>query len=621
MKQLFPRANTPRWIIFLIDLTLCVFGLFIAYLVRFEFAVPKEEWDLAVKFIPVYIAIRGIAFFFGKTYSGIIRYTGSQDAIRIFVVLSLGSLLFFALNVVAHGLFKSIFLVPTSVIIIDYLLSLFALIIFRLAVKMIYAEVTKERKEKKRIVVFGAGEGALILKRTLDKDASAEYEVMAFFDDDTRKAGKQLEGIRIYPTADLEDWLNHHDVEDLFISLPDIGVERKRELADLAVRHKLKLKHVPHARNWINGSLSANQIRTVQYEDLLGREEIHIESPRVRNFVQGKRVLITGAAGSIGSEIVRQILMFNPEGVLALDAAETPMFQLGRLNEMAVESGKLELVIGDIRNETRMVRVFEHFKPEVVFHAAAYKHVPLMEENPAEAVFTNVFGTKLVIELSQRFNVSNFVLISTDKAVNPTNIMGASKRIAELIVQSKAGALRSVVTRFGNVLGSNGSVIPVFRKQIEQGGPVTVTHPDIERFFMTIPEAVQLVLEAASGDGDNEIVVFDMGKQIKIAELARKMILLSGLEPNVDIQIEYTGLRPGEKLYEEVLASEENLKATHHPKILKANPRTINESELNEKLILLHQAALAQDNMLLVSIMKELVPEFKSNNSTYSQLD
>lgn len=621
MKQFFPRANTPRWIIFLIDLTLCVFALFIAYLVRFEFAVPKEEWDLAVKFIPVYIVIRGIAFFFGKTYSGIIRYTGSQDAIRIFVVLSLGSLLFFGLNVIANGIFKTIFLVPTSVIIIDYLLSLFALIIFRLAVKMVYAEVTKERKEKKRIVVFGAGEGALILKRTLDKDASSEYAVMAFFDDDTRKGGKQLEGIRIYPSADLEDWLSNHDVEDIFISVPDLGVERKMELADLAVRHKLKLKHVPHARNWINGSLSANQIRTVQYEDLLGREEIHIESQRVRNFVQGKRVLVTGAAGSIGSEIVRQILMFNPEGVLALDAAETPMFQLGRLNEMSVDSGKLELVIGDIRNETRMVRVFEHFNPEVVFHAAAYKHVPLMEENPAEAVFTNVFGTKLMIELSQRFGVFNFVLISTDKAVNPTNIMGASKRIAELIVQSKAGALRSVVTRFGNVLGSNGSVIPVFRKQIEQGGPVTVTHPEIERFFMTIPEAVQLVLEAASGDGDNEIVVFDMGKQIKIAELARKMILLSGLEPNVDIQIEYTGLRPGEKLYEEVLASEENLKATHHPKILKANPRTINEHELNEKLILLHHAALAQDNMLLVRIMKELVPEFKSNNSTYSQLD
>ncbi len=605
----------------MIDLTLCVFALFIAYLVRFEFSVPKEEWSLALKFIPIYVTVRGSAFFLGKTFSGIIRYTGSQDAIRIFVVLSMGSILFFSFNLIAKGVFNSVFLVPTSVVIIDYLLSLFALIIFRLAVKTIYAEVTKERKEKKRIVVFGAGEGALILKRTLDKDASSEYEVLAFFDDDSRKAGKLLEGIRIYASTDLETWLNKHEVEDLFISIPEISVERKRELADVALRHKLKLKHVPHARNWINGSLSANQIRTVQYEDLLGREEIHLDSPRVRSFLSGKRILVTGAAGSIGSEIVRQILLLNPAGVLALDAAETPMFQLGRANEDAVHAGLLELVIGDIRNETRMNRVFEHFKPHVVFHAAAYKHVPLMEENPAEAVFTNVFGTKLLLDLSHRHQVNHFVLISTDKAVNPTNIMGASKRIAELIVQSSSSTLKSVVTRFGNVLGSNGSVIPVFRKQIEQGGPVTVTHPDIERFFMTIPEAVQLVLEAASGEGENEIVVFDMGKQIKIAELAQKMILLSGLEPNVDIQIEYTGLRPGEKLYEEVLASDENLKPTHHPKILKAFPRSMNETELNEKLQRLLQAAQAQDNMQLAGVMKELVPEFKSNNSTFSQLD
>ncbi|MFM7769881.1 MAG: polysaccharide biosynthesis protein, partial [Bacteroidota bacterium] len=443
----------------------------------------------------------------------------------------------------------------------------------------------------------------------------------AFFDDDMKKAGKQLEGVRIFSTNEMENWLSKETVEELFISIPDLSNARKSELAEIAVQHKLKLKHVPHARNWINGSLSANQIRTVKYEDLLGREEIQINSPRVSAFVKGKRILVTGAAGSIGSEIVRQLLKLNPQLVVALDSAESPMFQLGRELESNPVDVKFEMVIGDVRNESRMRKVFEAFNLDVVFHAAAYKHVPLMEDNPSEAIITNVFGTEVVLNLAIEHQVSHFLLVSTDKAVNPTNIMGASKRIAELLVQANAGSIKKVVTRFGNVLGSNGSVIPVFRRQIEQGGPVTVTHEKIERFFMTIPEAVQLVLEASTTDGDNEIVVFDMGKQIKIADLARNMIVLSGLEPDVDIQIHYTGLRPGEKLFEEVLSAEENLKATHHPKILKASPRQINSIELNESLVRLKEAALSQENMVMVKIMKDIVPEFVSNNSEFSSLD
>lgn len=620
MKLVFPKQITPRWLIFSIDLALCAFAFLGAYLIRFEFAIPKNELELMVLFAPIYFVVRAVSFFVGKSYSGIIRFTSTQDAIRLGFVLLLGSLSFVLLNFLRRGI-NGAYLVPLSIVILEFLLSGALLVFFRLSIKFLYMELKSSKGSRTKVVVFGAGEGGLLLKRTLDRDRNSALEVVAFFDDNQQKVGKKLEGVDILSAKKLDDFLASNLIEELIISVPEIAIARKRQLVDLALKYKVALKHLPHANNWINGELSAKQLREVKFEDLLGRDVIQMSSNEVKDIIQNKVVLVTGAAGSIGSELVRQCLLLNPAKVIACDVAETPMFLLGNELSKFIDEGKLEMVIGDVRNELRMRRMFEAFQPKIVFHAAAYKHVPLMENNPAEAIATNVFGSMKVLEIAAEFGAERFVMVSTDKAVNPTNVMGASKRIAEMIVQSKDTSLICVTTRFGNVLGSNGSVIPVFRKQIEEGGPVTVTHRDITRFFMTIPEAVQLVLEASAMGKGNDIFAFDMGQQVRISDLAEQMIRLSGLEPGQDIEIQYTGLRPGEKLYEEVLATEENTVPTRNEKILSAKVRTVEASELKEKLSRLEEQMNLQNNQEMVRVMKEIVPEFKSNNSEFSLLD
>jgi FlaA1/EpsC-like NDP-sugar epimerase len=620
MKLVFPKQITPRWLIFSIDLALCVFAFIAAYLIRFEFAIPKNELDLMLFFAPIYLVVRAVLFYVGKSYSGIIRFTSTQDAIRLGFVLLQGSIAFVVLNFIRKGI-NGAYLVPLSIVILEFLVSAALLVFFRLSIKFLYMELKNTGASKTKVVVFGAGEGGLLLKRTLDRDRNSALNVVAFFDDNQQKVGKKLEGVEILSSKKLDDFLASNQIEELIISIPEIANARKRELVDLALKYKVTLKHLPHANNWINGELSAKQLREVKFEDLLGRDVIQMSSKEVESIIQNKVVLVTGAAGSIGSELVRQCLLLNPAKVIACDVAETPMFLLGNELSKFIDEGKLEMVIGDVRNELRMRRMFEAFQPKIVFHAAAYKHVPLMEDNPAEALATNVFGSMKVLEIAAEFGAERFVMVSTDKAVNPTNVMGASKRIAEMIVQSNVTSLICVTTRFGNVLGSNGSVIPVFRKQIEEGGPVTVTHRDITRFFMTIPEAVQLVLEAGAMGKGNDIFAFDMGQQVRISDLAEQMIRLSGLEPGQDIEIQYTGLRPGEKLYEEVLATEENTVPTHNEKILSAKVRNVEASELNEKLSRLEEQMNLQNNQEMVRVMKEIVPEFKSNNSEFSLLD
>jgi FlaA1/EpsC-like NDP-sugar epimerase len=620
MKLVFPKQITPRWLIFTIDLALCAFAFIAAYLIRFEFAIPKNELDLLLLFAPFYFVVRAVLFYVGKSYSGIIRFTSTQDAIRLGFVLLQGSLAFILINFIRKGI-NGAYLVPISIVILEFLVSAALLVFFRLSIKFLYMELKNPRGSKTKVVVFGAGEGGLLLKRTLDRDRNSALEVLAFFDDNQQKVGKKLEGVDILSSKKLDEFLASNPIEELIISIPEIANVRKRQLVDLALKYKVTLKHLPHANNWINGELSAKQLREVKFEDLLGRDVIQMSSNEVKDIIENKVVLVTGAAGSIGSELVRQCLLLNPAKVIACDVAETPMFLLGNELSKYIDDGKLEMVIGDVRNELRMRRMFEAFQPKIVFHAAAYKHVPLMEDNPAEAVATNVFGSMKVLEIAAEFGAERFVMVSTDKAVNPTNVMGASKRIAEMIVQSKDTSLICVTTRFGNVLGSNGSVIPVFRKQIEEGGPVTVTHRDITRFFMTIPEAVQLVLEAGAMGKGNDIFAFDMGQQVRISDLAEQMIRLSGLEPGQDIEIHYTGLRPGEKLYEEVLATEENTVPTHHEKILSAKVREVESSELSEKLSRLEEQMNLQNNKEMVRVMKEIVPEFKSNNSEFSLLD
>jgi FlaA1/EpsC-like NDP-sugar epimerase len=617
-----PAKNTPRWLIFLIDVVICFVALVIAYLVRFEFAVPKTEVQIALAFLPWLLGIRIIGFVLGSTYAGIIRFTGSKDTQRIFTVLSCGSLVFVIANLIRWKFFDGKYFLPFSIIILEYLMSLFAMVVLRIGVKLLYMELKTPDKVLARVGIFGAGDSGHITKRTIDRDNRSGKAVVAFFDDNTDKSGKKIEGVSIYAADKLQDYLASHKLDEVIIAVQNMPPLRKKALVDLLIEANVKVSNIPPAQQWINGELSLRQIRDIRIEDLLGREAIRLEDAMVASTIANRVVLITGAAGSIGSELARQILQFNPKGVILLDQAETPLFELE--NELRL-LGHLpfEVVIGDVRQKERMRRVFEHFRPEIVFHAAAYKHVPLMENNPSEALLANVLGTRNTADLAAEFAVRKFVLISTDKAVNPTNVMGASKRVAEMFVQSKNQVVPTafITTRFGNVLGSNGSVIPIFKRQIESGGPLTVTHPDVTRFFMTIPEAVRLVLEAASMGTGGEIFAFDMGESVKVVDLAKNMIKLSGLELNKDIEIKFTGLRPGEKLYEEVLSAGEDMLPTHHPKILIAARKPQEFSIVSAEVDHLIGLFDDQNNEAMVRQIKRMVPEYISNNSNFEALD
>ena len=502
---------------------------------------------------------------------------------------------------------------------------------FRLFVKIVYAEIKTIDVERKNIVVYGAGESGLITKRTVDQDKDSRLKVICFLDDDPKKREKTLEGLKIYHTfQDFDLILSKFKVDELIISIQDLNRKRKEEIVDMCLKHKIIVKTVPPATDWINGEFSAKQLKNIKIEDLLERDPIELDQEAISGQLNDKVVLITGACGSIGSELVRQVIKFYPRLVVLVDQSETPLYELQLELKEKSNYVDFKVAIADIRNYDRMEDIISTYRPEIIYHAAAYKHVPLMEENPNEAVCTNVGGTRNVADLAVKHHVDTFVFISTDKAVNPTNVMGASKRIAEIYVQSLNAELerrkgihhtRFITTRFGNVLGSNGSVLPRFRKQLESGGPITVTHPEISRYFMTIPESCQLILEAGMMGRGGEIYVFDMGESVKIVDLARKMTSLSGFKIGQDIQIVYTGLRPGEKIREELLNNKEKTLPTHHPKIMigkvREYPFDLVEKETNEIL----QMPGNSKEREIVSKMKSIVPEFLSNNSIFEELD
>lgn len=570
----------------------------------------------------VILATRLLLFLFFGTFKNIIRYTSTTDAIRISATIILGSLLFVIGNIVSYYGLGRPNLVPYSIIIIELMMTAGLILGYRVLLKVAFLEMRAPTKEKTWVVVFGAGESGIITKRAIDRDAGSKYRVLAFFDDDLRKAGKKIEGIPIYNAEKLEETLNQNQVAHVILAIQNLSPARKAEITDLCLQYKTKVLVVPPVRRWINGELSFKQIRKINIEELLERDVIQISNDKVGQEIAGKVVLITGAAGSIGSELVRQVSEFHPAMLLCVDQAETPMFHLQ--NELDQHRFKdYKIIIGDICDEKKMRMIFSTYKPDIVFHAAAYKHVPMMEQNPSEAVRNNVLGTRVLADFAMEYNTGKFVFISTDKAVNPTNVMGASKRIAEMYVQAhdKKANTRFITTRFGNVLGSNGSVIPQFRKQIESGGPVTVTDAEVTRYFMTIPEAVSLVLEAGTMGQGGEIFIFDMGKSVKILDLAQKMILLSGLTLGKDIQIEFTGLRPGEKLYEELLADKENTLPTYHDRIMIARVENRDaaaiEADINDFPSLVNDSNETE----IVRKMKLIVPEFQSRNSIFEQLD
>lgn len=495
---------------------------------------------------------------------------------------------------------------------------------------------------KRKVVIYGVGETGVATKRTLDSDPNVNMKVVAFVDDDLRKKGKVVDNVKIFHTDELAKIIELEEINDLILTSQNITPERKNKAIDLCLEYNVKVLSVPPLKTWVNGSFKVNQIKNIKIEDLLERKPIMIEEDLISEQIKGKRVLVTGAAGSIGSEMVRQLVKFKPQLIILNDIAETVLHELQlELQDNNIFDNFIAY-IGDVRNKNRMEKLFETFKPHYVYHAAAYKHVPMMENNPCEAICTNVGGTKVIADLAVKYKALKFVMVSTDKAVNPTNVMGASKRIAEMYVQSFFHALHQepttfknglghlnqqtnktkfITTRFGNVLGSNGSVIPRFKAQIQKGGPITVTHPDITRYFMTIPEACRLVLEAGSMGNGGEIYIFDMGQSVKIVELAKKMIKLSGLIPNQDIKIVYTGLRPGEKLYEELLNDLENTIPTHHEKIMIAKVITNDFDQVNRSVERLVDLACSYEDREVVKKMKELVPEFKSKNSIYEELD
>lgn len=618
----FPHS-TPRWMIFLMDLLICMFSLILAYLLRFNFAaIPQSELETFTLVFPYVIVIRAISNYLTKTHRGIIRYTSTKDAQRIFTVNTSTSILFALINIISFYWISDRFVVPFSILVIEYMSTTFLMINLRLAYKLIYLEFVNPSGSKRSVIIFGAGEAAIITKRTLDRDAGMKYKVLAFIDDDKKKWDMKLEGITIEGPDKLEDILKVGNVAHLIISVQNMNSKRKERIVETCLKYNVKILNVPPASSWINGELSFKQIKKIRIEDLLERNLISLNAENIEKQTLDKVLLITGAAGSIGSEIVRQLSRFNPRKIILVDSAETPLYEI----ELELKNAALcsyEIIVADIRNKERIESIFKKFNPQIVYHAAAYKHVPMMEHHPIEAIDTNVLGTKVVADLSMQYKVEKFVMVSTDKAVNPTNVMGASKRIAEMYVQAlnTQGQCKFVTTRFGNVLDSNGSVIQLFRHQIEKGGPITVTHPDITRFFMTIPEACQLVLEAGAMGKGGEIFVFNMGESVRIADLAKKMVQLAGLTPGRDIQINYTGLRPGEKLFEELLANKENTLPTHNPQIMVGKVREYAYQEVAQNVDTLISILHSQDSTALVKRMKEIVPEFISRNSTYEELD
>ena len=622
----FRHSTIPGWIVLFVDLAIFVVAFFVAEAFALRSIVGLTFKSIVVKFV-VTFAITLIAFLTMKSYKNIIRHMGLNDIWRIIWVCIFPALVCFIVNFVNNKwrVINSDYLLSYRAVAMLYTILVVLMLLSRFAMLYVYNQYFKRQRSSFNVVIYGAGAAGVIANNALKQDLRYEYRVVAFIDDDLSKVNQQLDSVPVIRARDVLNprFVAKKRVEQLIIAIPTIRLMHKQAITNRALDLGLTVKSVPHISNWINGSFSSAQIRDIRIEDLLGRDPIKIDNINVIREVLDKTVLVTGAAGSIGSEICRQLLQYKPKQIIMLDQAESPLYDLQfelRNNEpykKYVDS--MQFVIANVKDQPRMEEVFETYRPDLVYHAAAYKHVPFMEENPYEAIYVNVFGTKNVADLAIKYGTEKFVMVSTDKAVNPTNVMGATKRMAEIYIQSRsAEGTHFVTTRFGNVLGSNGSVIPLFKKQLAAGGPLTVTHKDIIRYFMTIPEACNLVLEAGAMGQGGDIFVFDMGKPVKIYDLAKKMIQLSGLK---DIEIKEIGLRPGEKLYEELLANKENNIPTYHPKILRAEVRHYNIEDVDREYAELLDIMYTLDDRKIVAKMKGIVPEFVSNNSIYCELD
>lgn len=618
-----------RWLVLVIDLGIVMFSFTLATLLRTNFRYQEIDlYNFQFHFLFL-LFIRIGAFLYFQSFTGIIRHTSIEDAVLILKAVFTGTFIaaVFSLALRYYSGLDMLFYVPLSILAIDFFICLFLMVTLRFLVKSFYESFINEFKPAVGVLIYGAGYSGLLTKNVIQNDRGINYQVLGFIDDNESKINKTIEGIRVYSLVEaLDKFVDNYEGLQVIMAINNIGLQAKRKISDVFLDRGVVVKTLPPVDKWVGGEFAINQIHNVKIEDLLGREEIQMNNKRISEEMNSQSIMVTGAAGSIGSEIVRQLIAYFPAKIILVDQAESGLFDLEyELSGLIPSNTELVVKVADVSDYQRMALIFKTHKPGIVFHAAAYKHVPLMEKNPYEAVKINIIGTQVLAELAAENGVDKFVMVSTDKAVNPTNVMGATKRFAEMYTQSmnqlEGVRTKFIATRFGNVLGSNGSVIPLFKKQIERGGPVTVTHPEITRYFMTIPEACELVLEAATMGEGGEVFVFDMGESVKIVNLAKKMITLSGLRVDRDIEIKYTGLRPGEKLYEELLNNDENTLPTHHPKILIAKVNTPTYAFMEIQVASMLKLLAEGGNNELVAKIKEVIPEYKSNNSVFEKLD
>ena len=616
----------PIWTILLIDVLIIVVSSLLAYALRYDFRSIFLESSTIDKTIVWTVIVNLVFFRLFRTYSNVLRFSSFIDIMRIFVSLTVSYALLMISSVLLAS-YLDIRLAPVSVLFMAYIISFAIMSCSRIVVKMFYELLNFDGSHSANVFIYGAKEAGVNIAKALRVNLRNHYRLRGFIADEPELINKVMMGVKVFPNDEsLIDVLNDRDVHTIIISPAKMEELKKSDMADRLLAHNIKLMTAPPLSEWSGQTLNRTQLKEIQIEDLLQRDPIEIDIHKVASHLEGKRVMITGAAGSIGSEIMRQVASFNPYKLILVDQAETPLHDIRLELQDRWRDIDAETIIADISNATRMEDIFKEYQPQYIFHAAAYKHVPMMEDNVSESIQINVFGTRTLADLAVKYGAEKFVMISTDKAVNPTNVMGCSKRICEIYVQSLAKKLQEkgghvtqfITTRFGNVLGSNGSVIPRFRDQIQRGGPVTVTHPEIIRYFMTIPEACRLVLEAGSMGNGGEIYIFDMGKPVKIVDLAKRMISLSG---RTDVKIEFTGLRHGEKLYEELLNVKELTKPTYHEKIMIATVREYDYDEVKQRIQKLIEVSYTYDQMQIVAAMKDIVPEFISKNSCFEALD
>ena len=618
-----------RWLVLAIDVIIAIFSFLAATALRLNFRYEELHLEVFIYHFVFLLSIRLITFLYFKTYSGIIRHTSIEDAVLILKTIFTGTMVAAVISLAIRYFLQveTLIYVPISILVIDFFICLFLLVSLRFMVKKFYESFINEFKPAVGVLIYGAGYSGLLTKNVIQNDRGINYQVLGFIDDNESKVGKTIEGIRVFNLDEaLDKFVDTYEGLQVIMAIKNINIQAKRKISDVFLDRGVVVKTLPPVDKWVGGEFAINQIHNVKIEDLLGREEIQMNNKMISEEMNSKSIMVTGAAGSIGSEIVRQLIAYFPSKIILVDQAESGLFDLEyELVGRTPSNTQIVVKVADVSDINRMSYIFRTHKPAIVFHAAAYKHVPLMEKNPYEAVKINILATRILADLSAENRVDKFIMVSTDKAVNPTSVMGATKRFAEMYTQSmnqlEGVHTKFIATRFGNVLGSNGSVIPLFKKQIERGGPLTVTHPDITRYFMTIPEACELVLEAATMGEGGEVFVFDMGESVKIINLAKKMITLSGMRVDHDIEIKFTGLRPGEKLYEELLSTDENTLTTHHPKILIAKVNVPSYSYMDIQMNLIQELLVVGDANELVSKIKEVIPEYKSRNSIFEKLD